>query len=694
MTFRGNVATALEDAGVGEDIYLSSPKTQYGAFPPIELFGVQTDRRTLRAFLGWPLVIDIEPITMRCPSTGECTPSGGKCLAGVACRLPPLSLCNAPSPPPTTSASPSHLTRRATLTSPSAPILADNSLAAQQASICGEQTVCRDWPDVSTFPVQSYGFPAIGVTCSCAPLSSVYSSTLEELHLGPYSAQWPRTVMGAFFGSVSQARCRLDMLVRSVQYESSTASLTLQKGEERSLNFTLSVKGQGHVPGSAYGWRVLTPSYPYGVGGHHLDACHGVRYGPNEVNPNPDGACIFSPDGGVRVLDTSSAGEMISRPLSILTAASQLGGDALGMEQTVGIGMSLSAVQLRETRIDRPYRFTLHVEGDVDVPRTLTVDITLFVVTHIVSWLCTFETPTSLPPALPPLPPLAPAVLPAGACLCTNDCDRAYDGVCDDDGPGGKTAQLSGNLGGGSHASCALGDDCADCGTRRLPSGSPQVISPYPGVLASGLTLEQLREAQLECVPQHTRVVTGGMQSVDRIGVDEIEVFCSRQWVPDRFEPLAGRTADEVCVESNPMMSRVTAVPISESGCGEYRAGRCYVCCSLPEPPAPPSAPPGLPGICLNTCAFSGSRGCNDGGPGSEFATCDYGTDCEGELWRRIVPRTTAIYVCIPTARLPMNAEDRVDSRTHPLSQIVEFAPTRHRCSRLCCPPVGLVGSR
>ena len=73
VTFRGNAATSLEDAGIGEDIYLSSPKAQYGLSPPIELFGVQTDRRSLRAFLGWPLAIDITPLTRRCPSTGEFT---------------------------------------------------------------------------------------------------------------------------------------------------------------------------------------------------------------------------------------------------------------------------------------------------------------------------------------------------------------------------------------------------------------------------------------------------------------------------------------------------------------------------------------------------------------------------------------------------------------------------------------------
>ncbi len=37
---------------------------------------------------------------------------------------------------------------------------------------------------------------------------------------------------------------------------------------------------------------------------------------------------------------------------------------------------------------------------------------------------------------------------------------------------------------------------------------------------------------------------------------------------------------------------------------------------------------PSVPGLCMNYCAFAYDGQCDDGGPGSEFAVCDYGSDC------------------------------------------------------------------
>lgn len=518
--------------------------------------------------MGWPLIIDITPITTRCP-TGD---------------------------------------------------------GQSGASICGEQTVCEDWPTADTFPVRILGLPPIGVTCSCKPSARVHGTSLEEMHLAPYSAQWHRTAMAEFYGSTLSASCRLDMHVQTVEHKSDTVSLTLQKGEERTITFTLTVSGQGHVPGATYGWRVLTPPFPFGSGRHHIDACHGVRYGPEEYNPNLEGACVFTPDGEIIVHDANSAGDLVAHPLRVLTAASTVGGHNLGVEQSIGIDMLLSAKRLRETRPNKPYKFSLFVEGAVDIPQNLTIDITLFVAAQIVTSLSTFVPPAPvLPPQPPALPPSLPAALPSGTCICRNDCPRAYDGVCDDDGPGG--IDMSNN----ERNVCTLGEDCADCGPRRIPAGS-LVVSPDPGVAGSSVTMDELRVAQLECVPEHTGLVTGGMPTVDRIGIDGVTASCAKQWVPGRYNFLAGRLPDELCSE---LGSSMRAVRISTWGCGEYSASPCHACCIIPAPPAPPSSPPAMPGICENTCEYAGSRGCNDGGPGSEFSTCAYGTDCEGRLHRQ-----------------------------------------------------------
>ncbi|MEM6956302.1 MAG: hypothetical protein AAF645_11455 [Myxococcota bacterium] len=34
------------------------------------------------------------------------------------------------------------------------------------------------------------------------------------------------------------------------------------------------------------------------------------------------------------------------------------------------------------------------------------------------------------------------------------------------------------------------------------------------------------------------------------------------------------------------------------------------------------------PGGCTNTCSFADDGDCDDGGPGSDFSVCDFGTDC------------------------------------------------------------------
>ena len=297
VTFRDNAATTAEYAGIGEDIFLMSPKTQFG-YPPIEIFGVQTNRRSLRAFMGWPLVIDLRPLTTRCPT----------------------------------------------------------GLSAPQ--VCGEQAVCEDWPRADTFPVRTFGLPTVGVTCRCKPSALVHGATnLEEFNLAPYGAQWSRSAMGAFYGSALNAQCRLDMLVGTVQHESSTVSVTLQKGEQRAINFTLTVRGQGHVPGALYTWRVLAPPYPFGAGRHYIDACHGVRLGIMESNPNTDGACALDADGAATIYDVNASGEVIGRPLSVITAASSFSAEISGIEQSVGIEMLLSAAKLRETRGNKPYKF-------------------------------------------------------------------------------------------------------------------------------------------------------------------------------------------------------------------------------------------------------------------------------------------------------------------------------------------------
>ena len=47
------------------------------------------------------------------------------------------------------------------------------------------------------------------------------------------------------------------------------------------------------------------------------------------------------------------------------------------------------------------------------------------------------------------------------------------------------------------------------------------------------------------------------------------------------------------------------------------------------RPAYSPSPPPRVPATCLNTCPTRHNNVCDDGGPGSEFSSCGFGTDCE-----------------------------------------------------------------
>ena len=66
--------------------------------------------------------------------------------------------------------------------------------------------------------------------------------------------------------------------------------------------------------------------------------------------------------------------------------------------------------------------------------------------------------PVSPPPTPPSAPPLGPGYIAKVASACSETCDYAGDGECDDGGPGS------------AYADCSYGSDCTDCGTRSDPS--------------------------------------------------------------------------------------------------------------------------------------------------------------------------------------------------------------------------------
>jgi hypothetical protein len=103
---------------------------------------------------------------------------------------------------------------------------------------------------------------------------------------------------------------------------------------------------------------------------------------------------------------------------------------------------------------------------------------------------------------------------------------------------------------------------------------------------------------------------------------------------------------------------------------------------SSPAPLRPPISPPFPPGIACtsDTCASYASDGeCDDGGPGAQYALCDYGTDCADCGARRhgapppFLPLTTTLYpAATPPSRhspspSPVASEGAAQSSPPPL---------------------------
>merc|ERR1719356_1571002 len=74
--------------------------------------------------------------------------------------------------------------------------------------------------------------------------------------------------------------------------------------------------------------------------------------------------------------------------------------------------------------------------------------------------------PTPQPPTVEPTPKPTPEPTPQE--FCSNSCNYANDGDCDDGGPGA------------GYASCGLGTDCLDCGERPTPAPPAGPPTPEP----------------------------------------------------------------------------------------------------------------------------------------------------------------------------------------------------------------------
>ena len=162
-------------------------------------------------------------------------------------------------------------------------------------------------------------------------------------------------------------------------------------------------------------------------------------------------------------------------------------------------------------------------------------------------------------------------VRPSCATDCSNTCEYASDGLCNDGGPGS------------AYFDCGQGTDCADCGPRNGAS-SPSASAappPLPPPVACSDTCEYASDGLCN---------DGGPGSAN-------------------FDCAQGTD----CADCGPRYG--VSLPPSSSGTSVAQ-------------PLPPSPPRQATPDCMETCSHAGNGVCNDGGLGSAYFDCNLGTDC------------------------------------------------------------------
>ena len=173
--------------------------------------------------------------------------------------------------------------------------------------------------------------------------------------------------------------------------------------------------------------------------------------------------------------------------------------------------------------------------------------------------------------------------------LCEEDCG-AYtgDGDCDDGGPGSEWS------------SCALGNDCSDCGPRFQPPPSPPGAPQPPGVpwdLAMCTdTCDYAKDDA--CTDGGPGAEYSSWYYACDMGTDCTD--CGPRFPPP--PPLPSPP---------PPSPPPIPPPLTEPA-------------SPPTPPAPPSHPT----LCGDSCSYLSDGDCDDGGSGAEYSSCALGEDC------------------------------------------------------------------
>ena len=183
-----------------------------------------------------------------------------------------------------------------------------------------------------------------------------------------------------------------------------------------------------------------------------------------------------------------------------------------------------------------------------------------------------------------------------GDVICTNECEYAHDGDCDDGGPGS------------DYSLCEYGTDCADCGPRPADR---EEAGDSDGAAGLG-SLEGADEGVIE---EH------GESSPEP---DEDGMLCTNtcRHAHDGDCDDGGPDSDYDLCEYGTDCADCGPRPADEAP--EDGASQVGVTASEAESPEPNED--GM--LCTNTCRHAHDGDCDDGGPDSDFDLCEYGTDC------------------------------------------------------------------
>jgi len=243
--------------------------------------------------------------------------------------------------------------------------------------------------------------------------------------------------------------------------------------------------------------------------------------------------------------------------------------------------------------------------------------------------------PSPISPPSPPTNPPIPHLPPSSPGICDNTCIHFGDSECDDGGAGAEFAE------------CLFGTDCQDCGSR-ISYPPPSVSSPSTntvictdtcfyasdtdcddGGLGSEYAICNEGSDCADCGPRYSSPpppnVANNFYDCDGVFVGGYETWLG----------------DGICHNGTNGVFNFNCESLKCDQCDCECPNNLTICDVLPVPspssPPPPSPPPSplppppppAPQFCTDDCSSYASDGsCDDGGVGSQFAYCAFGTDC------------------------------------------------------------------